>query len=151
MTSSSSPETGTAAAPSLEDIRRILKENKTIAVVGLSTKPDRPSNSIPAYMQEQGYHIIPVNPTLQQALGETAYASLRDVPGPIDIVNIFRKSDDVPPVVDDAIAKGAKVIWMQLGIANEAAAAKARAAGITVIMDLCIGATHRKLRKEGLV
>jgi uncharacterized protein len=133
----------------LEDLRQILKATRTIAVVGLSDKPDRPSRAIPAYLQGQGYRIIPVNPKLSEALGEKAYPSLRDVAVPIDVVDIFRRSEDVPPIVEDAIAIGAKVVWMQLGIVNEEAAARAEAAGLTVVMDTCMGATHQRLRAEG--
>jgi len=118
-------------------------------VVGLSDKPDRPNHTDPAYLQQQGYRIIPVNPNLTQALGEKAYASLRDIPEPVDMVQIFRPSEAVPPIVEDAIANGAKVIWMQLGIINEAAAARAEAAGLQVVMDTCMGATHRRLRAQG--
>src|SRR5438309_1002118 len=109
----------------MQELRHILASSKTIAVVGLSDKPDRPSHSIPAYLQEQGYRIIPVNPNLTEALGEKAYASLRDIPEPVDVVEIFRAPEAVPPIVEDAIAIGAKVVWMQLGIVNEAAAARA--------------------------
>ena len=129
-------------------LRQILAY-KTIAVVGLSVKPDRPANTIPAYLQQQGYRIIPVNPNLTEALGEKAYASLRDIPGPVDVVEIFRRAEDVPPVVEDAIAIGAKVVWMQSGIVNEAAAAQAEAAGLQVVMDACMGETHRALRARG--
>jgi uncharacterized protein len=133
----------------LEDLRQILQSTRTIAVVGFSDKPDRPSHAIPAYLQEQGYRIIPVNPKLSEALGEKAYPSLREVPVPIDVVEIFRRSEDVPPIVEDAIAVGAKVVWMQLGIVNEEAAARAEAAGLRVVMDTCMGATHQHLRSRG--
>ncbi len=133
----------------LDELRQILAATKTIAVVGLSDKPDRPSHAIPAYLQEQGYVIIPVNPRLSEALGEKAYPSLRDVPVPVDVVEIFRRAEDVPPIVEDAIAIGAKVVWMQLGIVNEEAATRAEAAGLTVVMNTCMGATHRLLRSKG--
>src|SRR4051812_32634028 len=116
---------------SLDELRQILATVHTIAVVGLSNKPDRPSHSVPAYLQEQGYRIIPVNPTITEALGEKAYPSLRDVPVNVDVVEIFRRSEDVPPVVEDAIAIGAKVVWMQEGIVNEEAARRAEEAGLT--------------------
>ena len=132
-----------------DELRDILKATKTIVVVGLSDKPDRPSHTIPAYLQRQGYRIIPVNPNLSEVLGEKTYASLRDIPEPVDVVEIFRRAEDVPPIVEDAIAIGAKVVWMQLGIVNEEAAARARAAGLTVVMDTCMGATHRRLRSRG--
>ena len=133
----------------LEELRQILATTKTIAVVGLSDKPDRPSHTIPAYLQRQGYRIIPVNPKISEALGEKAYPSLRDVPVPVDVVEIFRHAEDAPPIVEDAIAIGAKVVWMQLGIVNEEAAARAEAAGLTVVMDTCMGATHQLLRSKG--
>ena len=144
------PEVKTTAEKSaLEQLRRILAASKTIAVVGLSDKPDRPSYTIPAYLQQQGYRIIPVNPKLTEVLGEKAYASVRDIPEPIDVVEVFRRAEDVPPIVEDAIAKGAKVVWLQLGIVNEEAAARAKAAGLQVVMDTCMGATHRLLRSRG--
>src|SRR5215203_5330533 len=136
---------------SLEELRQILATIKTIAVIGLSDKLDRPSHSIPAYLQEQGYRIIPVNPTISEALGEKAYASLRDVPVKVDVVEIFRRSEDVPPIVEDAIAIGAKVVWMQSGIVNEQAALRVEAAGLTVVMDTCMGDTHKLLRAMGKI
>jgi predicted CoA-binding protein len=132
-----------------QKLSKILSTYKTIAVVGLSNKPDRPAYTIPAYLQQQGYRIIPVNPTLTEALGEKAYASLRDIPEAVDVVEIFRRAEDVPPIVDDAIVIGARVVWMQSGIVNEAAAAQAEAAGLQVVMDTCMGATHRSLRARG--
>jgi predicted CoA-binding protein len=135
----------------LEELRQILATAKTIAVVGLSDKPDRPSYGIAAYLQEVGYRIIPVNPTISEVLGEKAYPSLRDIPEAVDIVDIFRRAEFVPPVIDDAIAIGAKVVWMQLGIVNEEAALRAEAAGLTVVMDTCLGATHRNLRAIGKI
>lgn len=133
----------------LESLRQILASVKTIAVVGLSNKPDRPSNEIAAYLKAQGYRIIPVNPAITEALGERAYASLREIPEHVDVVQVFRRPDDVPPVVDDAIAISAKVVWMQEGIVHEESAARARAAGLTVVMDTCMRATHRALRAQG--
>lgn len=134
----------------LDELGRILAATRTIAVVGLSDKPDRPSHDIPAYLQSQGYRIIPVNPRLAEALGENAYPSLREVPQPVDVVEIFRRSEDVPPIVEDAITIGAKVIWMQEGIVNQAAASRAEAAGLTVVMDTCMGETHKILKRMGL-
>jgi uncharacterized protein len=128
---------------------RILSTSKTIAVVGLSDRLDRPAYTVPAYLQQQGYRIIPVNPKLTEALGEKAYASLRDIPEPVDVVEIFRRPEDVPPIVQDAIAIGAKVVWMQSGIVNPAAAAQAEAAGLQVVMDTCMRATHRALYARG--
>ncbi|HYL38614.1 MAG TPA: CoA-binding protein [Bryobacteraceae bacterium] len=126
-------------------IHLLLSTSKTIAVVGLSDKPWRPSHGVSEYMQSRGYRIIPVNPNLTQALGEKAYAQLEDVPEPIDIVNIFRRPDAVGPIVDAAIRIGARAVWMQEGVVHAAAAEKARAAGLEVIMDRCILKEHRKL------
>ena len=112
-----------------------LQNSKTIAVVGLSDNPERPSYGVSRYMQEQGYRIIPVNPMIEEALGEKSYPDLKSVPEPIDMVDIFRRSELVGPVVDEAIEVGAKYIWMQDGVINEEAAAKAEAAGIPVIMN----------------
>ncbi len=132
-----------------EDVERILTTSKTIAVVGLSDKPDRDSHQIVGYLQQVGYRIIPVNPRISEALGEKAYPSLRDIPERVDVVQIFRRSQDVPPVVDEAIATGAKVIWMQSGIVHEEAAARAEAAGVTVVMDACMRSAHRALCASG--
>lgn len=128
-----------------DDMRKILTSVKTIAVVGLSNKPDRPSYEVAGYLKEAGYRIVPVNPTIKEALGEKAYPSLRDVPGKIDVVQIFRRPEEVPPVVDDAIAIGAKVVWMQPGAENEQAAAKARVAGLIVVVGACMMVAHRNL------
>ena len=125
-------------------IPELLQEAKTIAVVGLSNKRMRPSYGVSEYMKRQGYRIIPVNPTETEVFGERAYASLDEVPEPVDIVNVFRRSEFVPPVVDAAIRIGAKAVWLQEGIINEAAADKARAAGLEVIQDRCILKEHRR-------
>lgn len=125
------------------DLRDILQTKRPIAVVGLSDNPTRPSNEIAVYMQGQGYRVIPVNPMITEALGETAYASLRDLPEPVDIVQIFRRPEDVPAIVDDAIAIGAKVVWMQPGAENDDAAAKAEAAGLKVVVGACMRSVHR--------
>ena len=124
--------------PSTEEIKRILQENKTIAVVGLSPKWNRPSHFAAKYMKEHGYKIIPVNPGYDEILGEKCYKSLLDIPEPVDIVDIFRRSKEVPPIVDDAIKIGAKVVWMQLTVVNEEAAEKARKAGLEVVMNRCV-------------
>ena len=137
--------------PTLDELRQILATTRTIAVVGLSDKPDRPSHAVVAYLQQQGYRIIPVNPNLAEVLGKKAYPSVRDIPEPVDVVDIFRRAEDVPPIVEDAIAKGAKVVWMQLGIINEVAAARADAAGLKVVMDTCMEVTHRALRLSGKI
>lgn len=126
-------------------IADILKKYRTIAVVGLSSRPTRPSFGVTQYMQSAGYCIVPVNPNETEVLGEKSYARLEDVPQShhIEIVDIFRRSENVPPIVDSAIKIGAKVIWMQQGITNSAAAAKARAAGLLVVEDACILIEHR--------
>ena len=136
------------APPSADPIFDILTKYKSIAVVGLSSNPVRPSYGVTEYMQSSGYHIIPVNPNETDVLGEPSYARLEDAPQKIEIVDVFRRPEEVPPVVDAAIRVGAKVIWMQLGIANEAAAEKARAAGITVVMDACMLVEHKKRRQK---
>ena len=127
------------------DMIEMLREGKTIAVVGLSAKRLRPSNGVSAYMQQQGYRIIPVNPVETEVLGEKAYASLAEVPVKIEIVNVFRQPDAVPEIVDEAIALGLKYLWLQDGVVHEEAAAKARAAGMKVVMDRCILNEHRRL------
>ena len=121
-----------------------LRNSKTIAVVGLSDNPDRPSYGVTKYMQSQGYRIIPVNPMIEEVLGEKSYPDLKSVPEPIDMVDIFRRSELVGPVVDEAIEVGAKYIWMQDGVINEEAKAKAEAAGIPVIMNDCALRQHRR-------
>jgi uncharacterized protein len=128
------------------DMTRLLRKAKTIAVVGLSDKPERPSYDVASYLMGHGYEIMPVNPNIRKWKGIRAYPSLLDIPKGVrvDVVDIFRKSEDVPPVVDDAIAIGAKAVWMQLGVVNETAAAKARAAGLEVVMDRCMKIEHMK-------
>jgi len=135
-------------APSADPIFDILNQYKTIAVVGLSSKPARPSYGVTEYMQSAGYQIIPVNPNENDVLGEPSYASLAEVPQKIEIVNIFRRPEEVPPVVDAAIRAGAKAIWMQLGIIHQAAAEIAQAAGLTVVMDACLLIEHKKRRQK---
>jgi predicted CoA-binding protein len=126
-----------------DPIADLLKRSKTIAVVGLSSSPLRPSHGVAAYMQTQGYRIIPVNPHINGALGEKAYASLREVPEKIDIVNIFRRPEFVDEIVDQAIQLKIPAVWMQELVINEGAAQKARKAGIFVVMDRCILQEHR--------
>jgi uncharacterized protein len=125
----------------------LLGTAKTIAVVGLSSNPMRPSFGVSEYLQNHGFQIIPVNPRETEVLGEKCYGSLLDVPEPIDIVDIFRRSESVPEIVDEAIQKGARCIWMQEGVVHPEAAAKAEAAGIAVVMDLCILKEHRRLTR----
>jgi predicted CoA-binding protein len=127
-----------------EAIEKILTETRTIAVVGLSSRSQRAGYYVPAYLQEQGYRIIPVNPYLDRALGEKAYPNLETVPEPVDLVLLFRRSEYVPPLVEEAIEIGAQAIWMQLGIRHEEAAAKAEQAGLDVVMDACMLVEHRR-------
>jgi predicted CoA-binding protein len=131
-----------------ETLRQALIGARNIAVVGLSDRPSRPSYGVARYLKEQGYRIIPVNPNITEVFGEKAYPDLTSVPDAIDLVDIFRRSSQVGPVVDEAITKGVQTIWMQLGIVDEAAAARARAAGITVIMNRCTVIEHRRLVGE---
>lgn len=124
--------------PSPEAIRTLLGRVRTIAVVGLSPKPDRPSHSVARAMQRFGYRIVPVRPAVAEVLGEKAYARLADIPFPVDLVDVFRAPEHVPAIVEEAIAIGAKAIWLQEGVVNEPAAERAQAAGLTVVMDRCI-------------
>jgi predicted CoA-binding protein len=127
------------------NIAELLRTCRTIAVIGLSSKRYRPSYGVAEYLQSAGYRIIPVNPGEQEVLGEKAYAELSLVPGRIDIVDIFRKSEFVPEIVETAIRLGARAVWMQEGVVHEEAAAKARAAGLEVVMDRCILKEHRRM------
>ncbi len=127
-----------------QEIRKLLETARTIAVVGLSAKPYRPSHGVSEYMQSRGYRIIPVNPNITEALGQRAYAKLEDVPESVDVVNIFRRPDAVGAVVESAIRIGARAVWMQEGVVNRAAAETARAAGLAVVMDRCILKEHRR-------
>jgi len=132
-----------SSLPKSDPIRELLARAKTIAVVGLSDSPLRPSHGVSAYMQSQGYRIIPVNPTIREALGEKSYSSLLDVPDRIDVVNIFRRPEFVEEIVDQAIQLKIPAVWMQEEVINEKAAEKARKAGMFVAMDLCILKEHR--------
>lgn len=129
----------------ISTLRRILKNSKTIAVVGLSANWWRPSFFAAKYLQEHGYRIIPVNPAYTEVLGEKCYKSLAEIPDKIDIVDCFRKSEEIPALAQEAIAIGAKCLWMQLGVVNEEAAKAARAAGLDVIMDRCVKIEHGRL------
>ena len=133
-----------AASRDADPIAEILNKSKTIAVVGLSSNAMRPSHEVTEYMQRAGYRIIPVNPNETEVLGEKSYTRLEDVPEKVDVVNIFRRPEEVPPVVESAIRVGARVVWMQLGIESEEAAEKARDAGLAVVEDACILIEHRK-------
>jgi predicted CoA-binding protein len=128
-----------------DTIEKILKESKTIAVVGLSTDPARPSHGVARYLQAQGYRIIPVNPLVEEVLGEKCYPDLASVPEAVDVVDIFRRPEHVPAIVEEAIAKGARAVWMQEGIVHEEAAARAREAGLMVVMDRCMLKEYRRL------
>lgn len=130
---------------SSDEIRRILSAARTIAVVGLSRDPNRDSHRVAAYLQAQGYRVIPVNPAVKEVLGEKAYPDLASVPVPVDVVDVFRRVEAIPGIVDEAIAVKAKAVWMQLGLAHNAAAEKARGAGLAVVMNKCIMAQHRHL------
>ena len=133
----------------LDPVSEILKEGRTIAVVGLSSKPYRPSRGVAEYMQSVGYRIIPVNPQETEVLGEKAYARLEDIPFPVDTVNIFRRPEFVPEIVHSAIAIGARYVWMQEGVVNHEAAEAARQAGLQVVMDACIMKEHVKHFRAG--
>ena len=139
--------------PRAERIPYIFNNCRTIAVVGLSPKPHRASFDVSRYMQAAGYRIIPVNPNATEVLGEKAYATLQEAAQheKIDLVNCFRNSEDIPPIVEDAIAIGAKAVWMQLGVSNAVAAARAEAAGLLVVQDKCLKIDHRVLLSSGLV
>jgi predicted CoA-binding protein len=127
---------------------RILNSSRVVAMVGLSPKPDRPSYRVASYLKEQGYRIIPVNPTEKEILGEPCYPDLASIPESIDVVDIFRRSEEVLPIVEEAIEIGAKAVWMQEGVINGEAAARAREAGLMVITDKCMRKEHRKLKKQ---
>ncbi len=126
-------------------LKEILLSIKTIATVGLSSNPEKDSYGVAQYLKNQGYHVIPINPTATEILSEKSYPDLESVPEKIDVVQVFRKPEDVPPVVESAVKVGAKVVWMQEGITNEEAAQKARAAGLQVVMDACMRETHKRL------
>lgn len=131
----------------MANIPEILKSAHTIAVVGLSNNPMRPSNGVAAYLQRAGYHIIPVNPNESEVLGERSYARLEDVPEKIDIVDVFRRSEYVSAIADSAIRVGARALWMQEGVIDQGAADRARKAGLEVVMDRCTLKEHRKLNR----
>ena len=131
--------------PGDEDLRRILEESKTIAVVGLSSKPDRASNEVAAYLKEHGYRIIPVNPKEEQVLGERSYDSLGEIPEPVDVVDVFRRAEDTPPVAKEAAQIGAKVLWLQEDIVSDEARKIAEEGGLDVVMGICIKKTHQRV------
>jgi predicted CoA-binding protein len=129
-----------------QTVRELLKTSNTIASVGLSSNPEKDSHWVVSYLKNNGYKIIPVNPTASEIMGEKAYPSLSEIPEKVDVVQIFRKSEDVPPVVEEAIKIGAKVVWMQEGIFNEEAGQAAHDAGLFVVMDACMRAAHQWLK-----
>ncbi len=137
---------GNAATQPQDTAERLLQASTVIAVVGMSDNPQRPSYQVAAYLQSQGYRIIPVNPQLTKVLGERCYPDLRSIPEPFDLVDVFRQPQHVPAVVDEAIAVGATALWLQDGVVHETAAAKARAAGMTVVMDDCTARRHRRMQ-----
>lgn len=125
-----------------EEIRDILRKYQVVAVVGLSPKPERPSFQVARYLKEHGYRIVPVNPGQKEILGETCYRSLTDIPFPVEVVDIFRNVEAIPAIVDEAIAVGARAVWMQQGLAEPVSARKAKAAGLEVVMDRCMKVEH---------
>ncbi len=147
---SSSPE-DSCELPSVratpDEIRRVLQQSRTIAVVGLSRNPEKASHAVATYLQQHGYRVIPVNPQMAggELLGQRVYASLREIPMPVDVVDVFRPAEDAPAIVDDAIAIKAKAVWLQEGIVHNAAAERARQAGLAVVMDRCMLKEHRML------
>lgn len=134
-----------AGPPSAQAIAVLLRSARTIAVVGLSPKPYRASYGVSEFLQSAGYRVIPVNPNLREVLGEKAYERLEDIPDKVDIVDVFRRSEALPDIVESAIRIGARAVWMQEGVVNEEAAARARAAGLLVVMDSCILKEHHRL------
>jgi predicted CoA-binding protein len=129
----------------IKDLRRILTDYKRVAIVGLSADWSRPSNFAAKYLLDHGFEVVPVNPKYDEILGQKCYADLRDIPTPVDVVDLFQRVDRIPPFVDQAIEIGAKVVWMQLGILHEEAAQKARAAGLEVVMDRCMKIEYARL------
>jgi predicted CoA-binding protein len=127
-------------------IDRILSETRTVAVVGISDKPERPSHAVARYLKERGFRIVPVNPLLSEVLGEKAYPSLSDIPGKVDLVDVFRKSEEVPALAEEAVRIGARFFWMQEGVVSEQARDRLERAGISVVMDLCV---KKELAKRG--
>jgi predicted CoA-binding protein len=131
--------------PTDDELRAILSTNRTIAVVGASSSHDRASYGVMKTLMAAGFNVIPVTPREPRILGRTTYATLADVPEPVDIVDVFRRAEDTPAIADEAVTIGAKVLWLQLGVTSEEAAARARAGGLAVVMDLCIGKTTLRL------
>jgi predicted CoA-binding protein len=132
--------------PPAEQLRKLLTDARTIAMVGASSSPDKPSHGIMKKMLAAGYRVIPVNPRETEVLGQKAFPSLRDIPEKVDIVDVFRRAEDTPSIADDAVAIGAKAIWLQSGIVNDETARRAQAGGILAVMDACIGVEHSLLQ-----
>ena len=133
----------------LRSIEEVLRECKTVAVVGLSPRPNRPSHSVAVYLQAQGYRIVPVNPLIDEVLGERSYPDLEAVPFPVELIDVFRRSEEVPAVVEQAIRVGAQAVWLQLGVIHHEAAARAAEHGLDVVMDRCTAIEHRALVRQG--
>ena len=133
----------------MRTIEEILKESKTVAIVGLSPNPDRDSYTVARYLQEQGYRVIPVNPTVAEVLGRKSYPDLVSIGEPVDLVDVFRRPESVGPIARQAVSIAAKALWLQLGIVNEEAAEIARLGGLDVVMDRCTHVEHRRLAREG--
>src|SRR5579862_8541586 len=136
--------------PSDAELKQLLTHARTIAMIGASSNPEKASHGIMQRLQQVGYHVIPINPRETEVLGERAFASLADVKEPIDIVDVFRRPEDTPAIADEAVKAGVKALWLQTGIANEEAAARAEAGGLMVVMDACIAATHALLQVKAL-
>ena len=134
------------ANPSDDELRKIYAEAKTIAVVGASNDETKPAHTIPRYLKRQGYRVIPVNPRGGESLGEKAYEKLTDIDDPVDVVDVFRPSEETPPIAEDAVKVGAKVLWLQEGIESEDAKRIAAEGGLTTVMNACMGATHYRLK-----
>ena len=134
--------------PTDDELKKLLGSAKTIAMVGASDNPAKPSHLVFQQLLDAGYHVIPVNPHETSVLGHRAVASLAEITEPVDIVDVFRKAEDTPPIADEAAAIGAKTLWLQLGISNEETAARAKAHGMTIVMDTCIGVAHRTLTRS---
>jgi len=136
------------AAQSVSAEEEILSTSRVIAIVGLSPKPERPSYTVASYLKEHGYKIVPVNPQVKEVLGEPGYPELVSIPEPVDVVDIFRRSEDVPTIVEAAINIEAKAVWMQEGVINEEAAARAREAGLSVVMNKCMRKEHQEMQRR---
>ena len=145
MTERETEMTMNESAATPEEITAILQDYKVVAVVGVSPKPERPSFQVAHYLKEHGYRMVPVNPGQKEILGEKCYPSLKDIPFPVEIVDIFRNVEAIPAIVDEAIEVGAKVVWMQLGLAEPVSARKAREAGLKVVMDRCMKIEHSRM------